>query len=263
MSTHHTQGIILLKKDLGQDDGLFVILSQNFGKITIKARGVRKIQSKLASHLLSFNLVDLTFASGRFFDQITSVSIIETYPHLKVDLKRLGLAFFAAEVTDQLVKEKVPESELFNLFKDFLNLLNEKKIPEPLSYFLSLFIFKLIYQLGYQPELYFCQNCRQKILAEKNYFSPELKGLVCSTCRNKAKGAFLISNNTIKILRLASKLPLEKLTKIKIGDREVSELGRLAQTLLKNHLDQGLKSEKFLRLMIDPVANPNKRFLQY
>jgi DNA repair protein RecO (recombination protein O) len=249
MPTYKTKGIVLFKKDLSQDDGLFVILSQNFGKITVKARGVRKIQSKLASHLLSFNLVDLTFASGRFFDQITSVNVVKTHPQAKNNLKSLSLVFFAAEAIDQLVKEKVPEPELFSLFKNFLDLLNEKKITEPLSYFLSLFIFKLIYQLGYQPELYLCQNCRQKILPEKNYFSPELKGVICLSCQNRVEGAFPISNNTIKILRLASKLPLEKLMKIKVGDREVSELDRLAQILLKSHLDQELKSENFLRLI--------------
>lgn len=249
MPTYKTPGIILFKKDLSQDDGLFVILSRNFGKISAKARGVKKIKNKLASHLFSFNLVDLTFASGRFFDQITSANVVEIYPNLRNDLKRLGLAFFAAEIVDQLVKEKATEPELFDLFKDFLNLLNEKKNPEPIFYFLSLFIFKLIYQLGYQPELFICQNCRKKILPEKNYFSPELNGLFCSACQKKVKGASPIFNNTIKILRLAGALSLKKIIKIKVGNREISELGKLAKFFLKSHLDQDLKSEKFLRLV--------------
>lgn len=251
MPSYQTEGLILFKKDIVEDDSLFIIFSRDFGKITVKARGIKKIQSKLAGQMMSFNLVRILIAKGRIYDQITSVNIIKTFPNLKDNLTRLAACYYVSEIIDQLVKEKQSEEELYQTLFCFFELLDKKELKQPLDYLLALFIFKIINHLGYQPQLFFCQICHKKIIPGNNFFSFEFKGLVCSDCQNKSKDKILVSDNTIKILRLINNLNLNELIKIKANHLQTSEIIKLAKILLKNYLDSELKSERFLKIAME------------
>ena len=59
------QAIILMRKNIGEADRLLFAFTRERGLILIKARGVRKITSKLAPHIEPMQIVDLTIVEGK------------------------------------------------------------------------------------------------------------------------------------------------------------------------------------------------------
>ena len=127
---------------------------------------------------------------------------------------------------NKLIKIGESDEAIFNLLKDFLEALNDKKIINfnyNLPYYF--FIFKLLSILGYTPELYNCVVCKTKILANnKTKFAINQGGLICGKCQNLQNEALTISDNCVKMLRLILESNFDKLNKIKVEDGLAKEL---------------------------------------
>jgi len=51
---YKTQGIIIKNSNLGEVDRLITVYTNDFGKLVIKGKSVRKNQAKLKGHLVTF-----------------------------------------------------------------------------------------------------------------------------------------------------------------------------------------------------------------
>src|SRR4051812_30345333 len=60
-----TKGIVLSRTDFGEADRILTVLTPNEGKISLMAKGVRKIKSKLAGGIELFSISSITFIPGR------------------------------------------------------------------------------------------------------------------------------------------------------------------------------------------------------
>ena len=99
--THQTLGIILRKVDYGESGQLFYLYTQHLGKVEAVARGSKKIKSKLNGHLQFFATINLTIAKGKRFDQLAGAILDNNFTNLKNDFKKIILASFGLELTDE------------------------------------------------------------------------------------------------------------------------------------------------------------------
>jgi len=120
---YKTQGIILKRRDYREVDGLFSIYTKDRGKIEVVAKGVKKIKSKLSSHLDYFSLVDLMIAKGRNFDQIAGATMTRNFSSLKSDLGKIILGSYCFEVVDALIKTEYRDERIWKLLNEALELL--------------------------------------------------------------------------------------------------------------------------------------------
>ena len=68
---YKTEAMILRRRSVGEADRIFDIYTPNLGRLRLKAKGVRRIKSKLAGHLEMMAVIELVIASGRQLDVIT------------------------------------------------------------------------------------------------------------------------------------------------------------------------------------------------
>ena len=122
---YKTPGIILRRKNLAEADRILTIFTQKRGKVKAVAKGVRWLKSHLAGHLELFCLSDLILAEGKNLDTIIGAELIKSYPKLRADLARTNQAYYLAEITDKLTVEADPHSEIFQLLKKGLDILEE------------------------------------------------------------------------------------------------------------------------------------------
>jgi len=144
---YKTQGIIVKKVNSGEFDRLLTVYTKDFGKILLKAKSVRKNQSKLKGHLELFLYSHLMIAPAKGFDIITGAETIESFPFLHRNLSSLASAYYLAELTDKLFvgpekDERIWQLILFN-FRD----LNKKK--QNSKTLINNFENKLVELLGY------------------------------------------------------------------------------------------------------------------
>lgn len=238
MATYKCKGIILKRTNLGEADRILTILTSDRGKIRVVAKGVRKTLSKLAGNCELFMNGNFMFAEGRSLDILTSAEMKESYQDLRKDLKSTQSAFYMAEIIEKRLPDDEPHEEIYNLFAECLEELNKKND----SLVLSFFEINLLSDTGFEPELYKCLNCGEKITPEGNFFSVENGGLSCPTC----KADLEISDETIKALRLILKHRLKNILKIKLNKKTEVELKKIIKHYFKNIHQEILKSESFI-----------------
>lgn len=149
-------GIVLANDDFKEKDRLLMIYTKEFGKIRAISRGSRKIDSKLAPHLEVLSYSNLMLFSGRSLVTLTGASEIKNFRNLKNSAEKLFTALYLAELLNRVTLENLPDEEIFNLFLDMLEYLDQE-VPQNGGNFkqvevILIFKFKLLKLLGLLPE---------------------------------------------------------------------------------------------------------------
>ena len=121
MRSFKTEGIVIRRRNVGEADRLLTIFTKHHGKITVKAKGVRKISSRRSSHIELLNLVNLSLYRGRINPILTEVETIENFSGAKDNLNSVGFAYHVCELIDSLCAENQENSRVFNLLCEILS----------------------------------------------------------------------------------------------------------------------------------------------
>lgn len=249
MAVHYrTKGFILKQNDFGEADRFFSIFTKDFGKLEVSAKAIRKIKSKLRSGAQLFWLSEIEFIQGKKQKTLTDAVSIQSFVNIKKDPTRLNIAFQIAELFDKLIKEQEKDENLWNLVNEVFNTLNTWKLKagvseNKLKIIYYYFFWKLFSILGYQPELYHCVLCREKLKPETLDFSLAESGLVCKKCfagqRKKQDECFIkAAPGLIKILRLILEKDLTFFLRIKITPLHQKMLQEISDNFLRYNLKQ-------------------------
>mgnify|MGYP001579680101 CR=1 FL=1 len=237
--TYNLKALILNRRSFSEDDGRVAVYSLERGKLELVVRGLKKIKSKLAGHLEPITLSNIMAVRGRQYDYAGAAASEQCYVNIKNDLEKIAAAGQALRIFNKIVKTNQADEEIFALLKDFLDGLdrvaNGKLSFELLSW---LFIFKLLVKLGHKPELYYCVNCRVKILPAGLKFDLARGGLLGAECqaKNEPLNSLTISENLVKLLRLAEKNDFNKLSKVKVNNREVGQAKNIISLFLNYYV---------------------------
>lgn len=240
MANYKTKGIIIKRSNFGEADRLLTIYTEKYGKVRAIAKGARKPTSRLGGNLEPFCSAYFVIAEGRNLDIVTEAEIIECFFALRNDLKSTHTSYYLAEVIDKLTEDNQKHPEVFTLLVKTLEKINS--LPSGLV--LPYFELNLAARLGYQPELFECLKCHQKISPGKNTFDFDGGGIVCPKCRSNGR---VISNEAVKILRLFLQKNIEVVEKIKnCSPGLVKELRTITNDYLKHLHQQEFKSRRFV-----------------
>ncbi|MBI5071724.1 DNA repair protein RecO [Candidatus Falkowbacteria bacterium] len=251
--TRLTKGIILRKQDYRESDRLFVIYTNELGKIEAVAKGVRKIKSKMAGHLELFSIINLMVAPGKTYYQIAGAEREKNFLNIKSDLGKTVLGSFCLEVVDIFTKTDHPDLKIYELLYEILEIFDNGKMKNFLKmYSLSkFFTLKLLSSLGWTPELYTCVKCKKKIMPSGNFFDASRGGLTCGQC---GKSDLPISTAAIKILRFVLQKKLKDAAALKITKTHIKELVKIIDAFMAMHQDKAIKSTKWISYLTGPLG---------
>ncbi len=155
MAVHYrTEGFFIKETDRGEDSQLFTVYTQNFGKLVILGKAIRKIKSKLRGGVGLFYLSEIEFIQGKSRKTLTNAILIDKFPNIRKDLKRLAVARRITGVLDELVSKEEKDDQIWQLLEETFNRLNLLEIKDStLEILYYYFFWNLVSLLGYQPEL--------------------------------------------------------------------------------------------------------------
>lgn len=146
--TYKTKGLVLKRYNFGEADKLITLFTKNHGKLTVLAKGVRKIHSKKAPHLELFNIVDAFLITGKTFDLITEVQTIKSFSHLCTNLYHIALLYRIIELVNKLCPDRQVHIEVYNLLVSSLEIFESGKLSDP-KILVDNFTLSLLWELGY------------------------------------------------------------------------------------------------------------------
>lgn len=239
---YRTEGVIIRRSDFGEADRLVTLMTPA-GKRRVVAKGARKTTSRLAGHIELFTHATLLLAVGRNLDIITQSVILHSFDALRVDLERIGAAYYAAELIDRLIEEEDENRPVFDLLVATLGALDSTR---SIDLVLRYYELRLLGFLGYRPQLYHCANCQETLTEETSRFSPLTGGALCPRCASNDRSALPMGLSTFKLLRFLQAQPIDAVERLTISAATRAEAEQLLRTYIRRILERDLKSATFL-----------------
>ena len=193
MIEYFTEALVLDKEDSGEIDGLVHFYTEELGKVTGKARGVKKMTSKLNAHLEPIHFVKVRLISGKngYFQIADTLSFKK---ELKKEIKNSpeNLAKFLR--ISRFIKDMTFEMQTdFGLWQAIKKIFSSNA-EEFLAYRL------ILKNLGFDPEYAACDFCGNKKIS---YFHQQDHNFLCqkcaSPCTKEARHHQTFSENTLLI----------------------------------------------------------------
>ena len=171
--TYKATGINLKAQPLGESDKIVTILTQEFGLIRAVATGARKQNSSLGGRMGMFVVNELLISQGRNLDRITQAETIKTYPGLSKDLGKLAASQYLAEIVLCQALSELPQTELYELFNEHLQRLNDIPKTEIKCVVANLVqgVFQLLALAGLTPQVESC--CLTQRLLTPDWTNPQ------------------------------------------------------------------------------------------
>ncbi len=120
MRSYKTEGIIIKRNNFSEADRILTVFTRNHGLIKVKAKGVRRINSRRASHIELLNFSHLSLYEGRSIPTLTEAVSIDTFEEIKKDLSKIGFAYHICELIDGLCAAYQENRMVFSLILDTL-----------------------------------------------------------------------------------------------------------------------------------------------
>jgi DNA repair protein RecO (recombination protein O) len=170
--TYKATGINLKAQPLGESDKIVTILTQEFGLIRAVATGARKQNSSLGGRMGMFVVNELLISQGRNLSRITQAETIKTYPGLSKDLGKLAASQYLAEIVLCQALSELPQTELYELFNEHLQRLNDIPKTEIKCVVANLVqgVFQLLALAGLTPQVESC--CLTQRLLTPDWTNP-------------------------------------------------------------------------------------------
>jgi DNA repair protein RecO (recombination protein O) len=147
--SYSDEGLVLARRNYGEADRILSLYTQNHGRISVIAKGIRRLSSKKRGHLEVFSHFKFQVARGRNLDILTEAEIINNFSGVRKSLAKASLAFYFMEVIGRTTREGEPHREVFDLILKYLQETNRKKNLKSIRLD---FILKLLTVLGFWPQ---------------------------------------------------------------------------------------------------------------
>jgi len=234
---YRTKGIVLAKKDSGEADQIFILYTQNFGKIEVVGKSIRKITSKLKAGIDVFYFIEVEFIQGKRQKILTDTILLEKFLNIRKFPEALFIFSQISGVVSRLIPAEKMDEAVWNLLLETIKKINDLSFKKlKLEILCHYFLWNFFSLLGYSPELYSCPICSSKLLPETFFLSPEAGGVVCWQCCNKEKKenqsflAFKIEVGAVKLIRFLVKEPIEKAERLNIWEKDLQNLNKALDT---------------------------------
>ena len=125
-------GIVLSTMPIGEYDKRLLLLTREFGKISVFARGARRPNSPLIGAAVLFAFGSFELAEGRTAYSLRSAHITEHFDWVSQDKEALCYGSYFAEFSDYYGRENLDGTEAIKLLFCALRALKNDKLSRPL-----------------------------------------------------------------------------------------------------------------------------------
>lgn len=241
------KGLVLRVTDYKDHDALLTLLSPHHGKITVKARGLRRKNSPLVApcQLLSYGEFTLFEYRGQY--TVNDAYAIELFQPLRRDLCKLSLGTYFAQVSELISQEDLPSPELLSLLLNSLYALSKLDLPELLVK--TVFEFRAACLAGYSPDLFGCHVCGSQ---SPDRFDLSEGQLECHTCRHMgASGIRMpVNQSVLEAMRYICYCDPKKMVSFQVGSETLQRLADISEAYLTTQLERGFSTLDFYKSLL-------------
>jgi DNA repair protein RecO (recombination protein O) len=242
-----TKGLVLRVTDYNDRDALLTILTEKHGKLTVKARGLRRKNSPLIAPCQLLAYGEFTLFEYRGMYTVNEAASVELFQSLRRDLVKLSLGTYFAQAAEVLALEDLPNPELLSLVLNCLHALS--KLREPVAKVKAVFELRSACLSGYEPDLFGCHGCGDQ---NPGLFDISAGLLECVNCRNpESKGIRMpVNPSVLEAMRYICLCSPKKLFSFQVGDQTLELLSQVTESYLTTQLERGFSTLDFYKSLL-------------
>jgi DNA repair protein RecO (recombination protein O) len=193
--------------DFSETSQILTFFTKANGKIQAIAKGSKRPKSAFDGPVEIFSFGDIVFSESSR-EKLATVTEFEQKLILKGLVENyfaMNSALFSAELLNKLTDDYDPHPNLFESFLQFLKNASQAKNKAASLACLILFQLSLLAEIGLQPVLKNCVNCKNSFSDSwpEVYFSSSANGLICRDCEESFPDKIRISENAANALARA------------------------------------------------------------
>lgn len=239
MKIESIEGIILTETNYSESSKILNIFTKEHGLLGVMSKGCRNMKSKLrgVSRKLLYGTIHIYYKPNGL-STLIGIDVINSFSKTIMDLEKVSYASFILDLTHQVIKQN-DDIEIFDLLKDTLTKIEEGLNPLALTNILEL---KLLDYLGVSPSIDYCSNCGsdKQIVT----LSSDAGGYICKNCYNNEP---LVSDKTIKMIRMYYYVDIKNITKLDVSDEVSKEINRFLDDYYDRYTGLYIKSKDFIK----------------
>lgn len=245
------QGLVLRVVNYKDTDALLTVLSANCGKLTVKARGLRRKNSPLTAPCQLLSYGEFTLFEYRDMYTINEAHSMELFMPLRKDLGKLSLGTYFAQVVEVLSQEDLPNPELLSLALNCLHALSS--LDEPESKVKAVFELRSACIAGYTPDLTGCKYCADTY---PDMFDITEGRLECARCRGGAGDGIRmpITAGILDAMRYICFCDSKRLFSFHAQAGTYEELAHISEGYLLAQLERGFSALDFYKSLLAPFS---------
>jgi len=231
--------------DYGEGNKIISLFTPELGKVSVMARGAKKMKSRHAAVTQLFTYGDFVFFKQKGqMGTLNSGEIIDAHHLLREDLYMSAYASYLVEMTDKMIGDEEGSTYLFEQVKAGLAAIEEGKDMQIVTHIYEMKMFDLA---GYLPVTDVCVSCESD--APITAFSPAMGGILCARCRHKDPVAIPIGEGALKLLKLFPRMDIRRLGVVQVKDETKAQLKKCMRTYMDVHVGVQWKSRGFIEQM--------------
>lgn len=244
-----TAGLVVSERDTGENDRYISVLTEEYGIIDISAKGAKKITGKnnAPTQLFAYSKFCINERNGRFY--LNSSEPVHIFYGLRLDVQKLSLACYIAEVASYSVVAEKTSHDVMRLILNSLYMLeNDKRTCEFVK---CVFELRFVSDIGHLPQLIGCRDCF-KHEDDEMFFMIDKANLLCG--EHFHDGGYLqnyynvnVSKSLLHAMRYICLIETEKVFNFKISDATQKSLSEITEKYLLTHLQRSFKSLNYYK----------------
>ena len=232
-----TRALVLREVKYKDADKILTVLTEDEGKMTVKARGALRKSCKFgaAAQMLCFSEMTLFGNAGKW--SINEAETIEQFLPLRGDIAALALGSYFAEMLEAVTDEDSPNPELLQLGLNSLYALSRKLYaPEHIK---AVFELKTMCLSGFEPQLDACPVCG-KTEIDAPVFSLNGGCLHCRSCPPGTAGVSLpLDREALDAMRYVISAEPKKIFSFEIPETAQRQMSEVCEAYAAAQLERG------------------------
>ena len=240
-----TKGIVLRETETKEADKILTLLTQDRGKISVIARGVRRKGCKYAACAQPLVYSEWTLYQKGDWYYANEGATMELFRGLHSDLDAMALGFYFAEMTEAVTAEETQAQEILrHLLNGLYAISTLHKPPELVK---AAFEVKLMCLAGYEPLADSCAYCGASE-PEQPLFDVVQGVLRCRACGAKESALSMpLCRSSLAALRHVIYGDPKRLYSFQLGEDALRRLGSAAEAFVAAQLERGFRTLDFYK----------------
>lgn len=183
MNNYVTDAINLKSYNLNDADKIVLMYTKENGLIKGVAKGIKKPKSKLGARMDLLVANTLQLLKGRSMDTVLQAQTLNNFRKTRKDIDKLMFSSYIAEIVVNIGEgSESAAKEIYELLYKALERISEADSKKDALIAVIKFQLKILLIMGFCVELDACLCCRERVLDEDMYFSPQMGGIICQEC---------------------------------------------------------------------------------